>query len=425
MKKILSLFILLCALSAFATDVVTVTVTFTNAAGTANGDTITINGDVRTFKTTVTIPGTQILKSATAAGSTTNTFNQVALYSYPDIAIRYASATSIDFVGDPGVAMTITLSAGVGEVVSSTVTLGTGIPLRLPYTSSSLLVRTQQASAVTAYLNLTANTNAIDQDAPVAVNIVGIANDQTITGKKYLIDDEGQFWGIVSNSPAISGNIVTVTNGLWKNATIDTLSATNAKVYVAGGTFSADFISRYLQHADGGTSVDWEAGNLIDTAATISLDWETRKAYDEAGNLAFLWSTNGILIPNGLFGLKATGTNSFSDIAFRRYPITSLANGNNAGIVVGTNTFVEVSGPSGAFTINGMTGSPNRDGQLVVVVNQTGQDMTVAHQSGTDPTAANRIISLTGADRTTTGNGAATFFYSAATSRWILISFDP
>ena len=121
----------------------------------------------------------------------------------------------------------------------------------------------------------------------------------------------------------------------------------------------------------------------------------------------------------------ATGTNSFSDLSLRRYPITSLANGANAGVIIGTNSFVEVSGPTAAFTINGMTGSPLRDGHLVVILNQTGYDMTVAHQSGVEPTAANRIITMTGADRTTTGNGAATFLYNANTARWMLIAFDP
>jgi len=121
-----------------------------------------------------------------------------------------------------------------------------------------------------------------------------------------------------------------------------------------------------------------------------------------------------------------TGTNNFgqgSDIAFSRFPVTSLANGNNAAVPIGTNIFIEVSGPSADFTINGIAGG--RDGKYAIIVNQTGFNMTVAHQSGTDPTAANRIISMTGADRVTTANGSATLIYSGAASRWLLIAFDP
>ena len=123
-----------------------------------------------------------------------------------------------------------------------------------------------------------------------------------------------------------------------------------------------------------------------------------------------------------------SSTNLFpagSDISFGRKANSSLANGNNAGVLIGTNVFVEVSGPTATFTICGLDGAPNRDGKLAIVLNQTGYDMTVAHQYGVEPTAANRIIALTGADRTTTGNGAAIFLYSAAAARWILISFDP
>ena len=47
----------------------------------------------------------------------------------------------------------------------------------------------------------------------------------------------------------------------------------------------------------------------------------------------------------------AAGTNAFlpgSDIAFSRYAVTSLANGNNAAVPTGTNVFVEISGNSAA-----------------------------------------------------------------------------
>lgn len=143
-------------------------------------------------------------------------------------------------------------------------------------------------------------------------------------------------------------------------------------------------------------------------------------------------STEHVSIPGGLVvggnitNAHFAGTNLFnaeSDISFARKAITSLANGNNAGVIVGTNVFIEVSGPSAAFTINGIANG--RDGKLIYIVNQTGFDMTVAHQSGTDPVAANRIIAMTGADRTTTANGAATLIYSGAASRWLLISWDP
>ena len=125
-------------------------------------------------------------------------------------------------------------------------------------------------------------------------------------------------------------------------------------------------------------------------------------------------------ISNAVF----SSTNAFpagSDISFGRSPLSSLANGNNADIPVGTNVFIEVSGPSSAFTINGIAGG--RDGKLLYILNRTGFNLTIAHDSGVDATPANRIYCLTAADKTVTGNSAATLIYNANNSRWILLSF--
>ena len=123
-----------------------------------------------------------------------------------------------------------------------------------------------------------------------------------------------------------------------------------------------------------------------------------------------------------------TGTNIFpagSDISFGRKAIATLVNGDGNEINVGTNVFVELSGPSAAFGIKGINGLPNRDGKLLILLNQTGYNLNIQHEAAGEPSADLRITCLTGADRTSTGNSAATLIYSAAASRWILISFDP
>lgn len=122
----------------------------------------------------------------------------------------------------------------------------------------------------------------------------------------------------------------------------------------------------------------------------------------------------------------AIGTNNFpsgSDIAFTRFPITSLANGNNAGLSVGTNELIEVSGPSASFTINGIANG--RNGKLITIWNQTGFQMTIANESGTDPTAANRIRTLGSAADLVLTNSSVTLQYSAAASRWMVNAHNP
>lgn len=159
-------------------------------------------------------------------------------------------------------------------------------------------------------------------------------------------------------------------------------------------------------------------------SGTVSAD--VTGAFSVGGDSRF---AGGGTFGGALTNITATGTNKFpagADISFGRYAISSLVDGtNNAAVPVGTNVFVEVSGPSATFGICGLNGAPNRDGKLIILLNQTGYDMTLAHQSGVEPTAANRIISLTGADQTTTGNGAATLIYSATASRWIILNIAP
>ncbi len=189
---------------------------------------------------------------------------------------------------------------------------------------------------------------------------------------------------------------------------------------------------------DGGVAI----GNNAEAAFTNSVALGTG-AISTRENQIFLGSdsdtevnTPGYLKVDGGGKFGAALTNTFfsgkttfpaqSDVSFGRYALSSLANGINQDIVVGTNVFVQVSGPTGAFSIEGIAGG--RDGKLVIILNRTGFNMTIATEggaTGNDPTAANRIICLSGADRATTGDGAAILIYNSSESRWILLSLDP
>ena len=108
-------------------------------------------------------------------------------------------------------------------------------------------------------------------------------------------------------------------------------------------------------------------------------------------------------------------------MSFLRKNNTALANGNNAAVSVSTNIYTKVSGPSGAFAINGIAGG--RDGRIVMLQNSTGFTMTIANDSGVDPTAANRIYTGTGADVALANNpGFCTLIYDSAATRWIVVS---
>lgn len=423
---ILLSFTLALALRAPAAERITATIALTNAP-TTNGMTITIaagNTTVRTWTNSVSIASSQILTNSTAAGSATNLYNQLIASAPIGVApIVMTSATNIVLYGQSGSGLTVTFSVPAGpdyaSVTYATNTVTSAVAVRVPYSTEAAAQRTNIASALTDWLNLTANTNQLAQSAPAMAQLVGLTNAQTITGNK-------SFRG--TNDLGYIGN---GTNGVLWAPYLTAARSTNMIQYIVNPSDGTGMTG--LQVGSGYLWRDTN-GNPIFAFSPITFVFYTNATFygtvDVRDGFTIYGSAAGVSnVPPAAVswtnGTRFEATNSFSDLALRRFAITSLANGGNAGVVVGTNSFVEVSGPTAAFTLNGLNGSPNRDGHLVVIVNQTGYDMTVAHQSGVEPTAANRIVSLTGADRTSTGNGAATFIYSAAASRWILTGFDP
>lgn len=80
---------------------------------------------------------------------------------------------------------------------------------------------------------------------------------------------------------------------------------------------------------------------------------------------------------------------------------------------------MKVSGPTSAFTINGI--SAGRDGRICILQNGTSQTMTIANDSGGDPTPGNRIYTGTGADMVITNNpGIVWLVYDGSSSHWIV-----
>ena len=79
-----------------------------------------------------------------------------------------------------------------------------------------------------------------------------------------------------------------------------------------------------------------------------------------------------------------------------------------------------VTGPTGAFSISGITKPDNPDGRVVILYNTTSQNMTITNDATS--TAANRILTNTGSDVATTGTGIVSLIYSVTDARWILLT---
>jgi len=97
---------------------------------------------------------------------------------------------------------------------------------------------------------------------------------------------------------------------------------------------------------------------------------------------------------------------------------TALANGNNAGVVLGTNVYVRLSGNTASATICGISAGQDGSWHIAEFANPV-NSLIIADNSGTDPTAANRIRTGTGADVTFTNNPVVLqFIYNASDARW-------
>lgn len=99
----------------------------------------------------------------------------------------------------------------------------------------------------------------------------------------------------------------------------------------------------------------------------------------------------------------------------------SCVNGANDNLTLPSGTNFYITGPTGVFTISGLAASGgNEDGRLIRLYNSVAFALTISNDATS--TAANRFLTLTGADVTTTTQGLIQFIYSSTASRWILVS---
>lgn len=123
-----------------------------------------------------------------------------------------------------------------------------------------------------------------------------------------------------------------------------------------------------------------------------------------------------------LYGPKAAGAwpsgVSLAGTPVNAFVTLTLANGANNDVTLPSGVNFRVSGPTGAFSLSGLTGGV--DGREIRIHNPIAQNLTLTNDNGSSSTAANRIYTMTGSDVATTGIGVASFVYSGTDSRWIL-----
>jgi trimeric autotransporter adhesin len=165
--------------------------------------------------------------------------------------------------------------------------------------------------------------------------------------------------------------------------------------------------------ADGATALGYlsvatnQQATAIGQGATATNNSSTAIGYNAAttapNQIMLGTSTETVAIP-GLV-TAATATNSILkgiNTLNGRLDLTpransGLVNGLNSGIVLGTNVYIRISGPSGAYTNAGFAAEV--DGSYhIIQFNNPVINMTIMNNSGLEATPANRILTGTGGD---------------------------
>jgi hypothetical protein len=235
MKRILLLLTLLaCCFTARADSTNYVaTITFTNVvAGVTNGDTITVNGDVRRYTNgTLAVASTWINSTNIVGYVATNTTIHLATYPPVNVDVfTYVSTNAFTIRSDFDETLTVTLSAGIGTVTYVTNVYQPVRPLALPI--DALLVastRTNSQNRLVEALNLSYATGKVVSGAAIMTNFVNLFNSQTLSNKFVftlsvvgLTATNGTLSGQhITNATLISGTFAMGTNGTFQNPTIN------------------------------------------------------------------------------------------------------------------------------------------------------------------------------------------------------------
>lgn len=446
MRRIATLLLLLaCLCGARAQSIITATVSVTN--GTSIGNTITINGNLRYWTNGVAIPQTQIQTNATASGSATNLYLNYASFGQAavNVFLNPATTNQIFFKAFPGQALSISFGGSWATVSYSTNTLSAAWLMRAPFSLAGANETAAVETALALYLSDSAGTGAVTAAAPLFANFVALSTAQTITGQKTF-NNIGNVYngGVMTNMAAVSatnfnggtftGNGAGLTNlggGPYVPVNIGTLSVTVTNAFrfantsgnglfgmtpltvqmnypATGNNGLALNTNQAILYDPSGVTILWygAVGQFILPQTTIcqaDFQEQTQAEFQQA-TISNTFTTGAM---NNLFGFQN----------FQGAANGTLTSGGNADVNSGTNYFVSLSGPSGAFTIAGFAGGfPNR---VIEIENSTGQSMTLAHQSGLESTATNRIITGFNADRVFTNNPQfVRLKYDGTLQRW-------
>jgi hypothetical protein len=454
MKRLIQFTVMAIALAfqAYAVDLITATVTVTNTP--SNGNTLTVNGSARTWKTSVVTASTDILIASGIGPTATNLYNQVAAYGFSGpLTLARSSTNAITLRGIPGQSMTLSSSGTWATITYATNTITDSYVFRVPFTTEALNAQTNIASLALVSLRDWA-TNSLTLTTAMQ-NFADTKTSQTLSNKTLSTGTYVKA-GTITNTAVeqitlkyrSSSDIgADGYNGIYftKNAGGDpwiiapdsagkpslyNANATNPPVLAADYTPQPQNLLNLLiaSNTYGGKAYanTWTGTNTFTRITNSTIVGSTlSQASSIDGYVSAL--TNGYWMSGGITNGTLTNTTIYGthsmvgSQAYTRTSHTSLASGNNSAIDFGTGTYAVISsGPSAAFAIAGVANGAN--GRVYIIHNATSYTMSVLNDSGVDPTAGNRIYTNTGTDVSFSGASTIVIIYDSTLSRWVLVS---
>ena len=216
MKKLFTLLFLALCISSRA-QIITATVTVTNAAGTVNGDTIQVNGHLRTWTNNVTSANIQIQTTNSIGAAATNLFYAYVTFPEAQITVRLNGTNQILLQSYSGFPNTVIIGSNWASVSFTTNSVTNMTVFRGFYSLVGSYEQTNTANGIVSFLGSGAITNAIPVNAPAMTNYA--TNGQftstfTTLSNLVLVQATNSTNFTLSTSNSLYTEIVAATNGI-------------------------------------------------------------------------------------------------------------------------------------------------------------------------------------------------------------------
>ncbi len=256
----------------------------------------------------------------------------------------------------------------------------------------------------------------------LTTNGTGVASWQTPSAASpWTLSGTNIYPSTLTNNVGIG----TSTPGLIGGAT-NYLTIASTGAYASGSVASLELKGNTNSSNDVAAKIDFLNG--LGTNNTARIENITSGTSTAEGQLLFYTKAAALtermrINEDGDVGIGTAAPNTAldvaKDIAIRESVVTLSINAisNMSGLI--DKSFVNFDSAPSDFTIYGI--ADGVDGKILRLYNSTTYNMTLANETGFN-TAANRILTMSGGNISTVGDGVITLQYSGSEQRWIVVS---